>query len=153
MKKNLLQPEVRTAILARIDKITPNHTRQWGTMDVLQGLRHMNEGIKIGLGETKTAPRPGSKLQKSLMRFFILKTDFPTPKAKAETFKEINMVANKIYPTDLKAEKDSLKQTIERFVAATKLEPKSELIGPMTKEEWARLNYTHMDHHLKQFGA
>ena len=25
--------------------------------------------------------------------------------------------------------------------------------GPMTPNEWARLQYVHIDHHLKQFGV
>ena len=152
MKKNLLQPDVRAEIHSRIEKITPANTRQWGKMDVLQGLRHMSEGVKISLGETKVAGHNG-KLKQSLMRFYILKTDLPTPKAKAETFPEINMVERKIYPTDLEAEKNSLKQTIERFLASSALEPVSPLLGKMSREDWARLHYSHMDHHLKQFGA
>jgi hypothetical protein len=87
------------------------------------------------------------------MRFVVFKTDMPTPKGKAETFGEINTVAQGINPNDFHAEREQLKETLNKFTNAKKYAPESPLLGPMTKEQWGRLHYSHLDHHLKQFGA
>jgi len=153
MKKNLLQAETRNEILSRIDKLTPDAKRQWGKMNVNQMLRHTTFGLQNAMDEMPVSGKPPNALMRSLMRFVIMKTDLPTPKGKAETFKEFNTVENKINPTDFNAEREQLKNALNRFPNASKYGKESPLLGPMTKEDWARLNYGHLDHHLKQFGA
>lgn len=151
MKKNLLQPEVKEEILFRINKLDKNAKSQWGKMNVNQMLYHTAAGLRISYGEIHTVPK-GNWLTKQVMRFFILKTDFPTPKEKAETFPEINTVNLGINPTDFDAERKNLLAVVKNF-PAKKLQPASALLGKMTSENWSRLHYTHLDHHLKQFGV
>lgn len=151
MKKNLLQPETKKEILDRINKLHPQSNRQWGKMNVNQGLRHMYEGLIISYGDIKTASR-GGWLKKKLMRYFILKSDMPTPKEKAETFPEINQVKRGVDPPDFEKEKKTLFEAVNNFPSKT-LMAESSMLGKMSKYDWARLNYTHLDHHLKQFGA
>lgn len=151
MKKNLLQPEVKEDILSRINKLNAQTPRQWGKMNLNQMLRHNSDAMRQVYGEIKIAPR-GNWFVKHLMRYIILKTDMPTPKEKAETFPELNMVARNINPPDFDSEKKQLYDLIKNF-PAKQLHPTSPLLGKMTNEEWARLMYTHLDHHLKQFGV
>jgi hypothetical protein len=151
MRKNLLQAEVKEEIISRINKLSPQTQRQWGKMDVNQMLYHTAAGLKIAYGDIKTA-RKGNWLSKQMMRFFILKTDFPTPKEKAETFPEINTVTLGINPADFNAEKSTLIDLVKNF-PVKELHPTSGLLGKMSKQNWARLHYTHLDHHLKQFGV
>ena len=151
MRKNLLQPEVREEILSRINRLTPQTQRQWGKMNVNQMLYHTSAGLRIAYGEIATAPH-GNWLKKKLMRFVILKTDMPTPKAKAETFPEINTVARSINPGDFNAECSKLIELLNRF-PTKQTAPSSGILGKMSKENWARLRYSHLNHHLKQFGV
>jgi len=151
MKKNLLQPEVKEEILSRINKLNAQTPRQWGKMNLNQMLRHNSDAMRQVYGEIKIAPR-GNWFLKQMMRYIILKTDMPTPKEKAETFPEINMVARNINPPDFDSEKKQLYDLVKNF-PAKQLHPTSPLLGKMTDEEWARLMYTHLDHHLKQFGV
>ncbi len=57
---------------------------------------------------------------------------------------------------DLEAERRRLCGLIEGFVAAgpagCTTHPHS-FFGRLTPEEWAILQYKHLDHHLRQFGA
>jgi len=153
MKKNLLQPETRAEIIARIDKLSPTASARFGKMNVNQMLRHTTYGLQNAMGEmAATGPKTGA-LKRALMRFVIMKTDMPTPEGKAKTMPEFNTVENKVNPTDFHAEREQLKANINRFPNASKYGAESPLLGPMTKEDWARLNYGHLDHHLKQFGA
>ncbi len=151
MKKNLLQQETKEEIISRVNKLTPQTQHEWGKMNVNQMLYHTAAGLQIAYGEIKTAPR-GNWMMKQLMRYIILKTDIPTPKEKAETFPEINTVSLGINPPDFEAERKKLAELVRTF-PAKELHPTSSLLGKMTKENWARLQYTHLDHHLKQFGV
>ena len=153
MKKNLLQADTRTEIISRLDTLTPSTQAKWGKMNVKQMLWHANHGLQIALGEVTTPSRKSNAFTRSLMRFVVLKTDIPAPEGKAKTFDEIDTVALGINPDDFNAERDQLKNTLDRFLAATKFAPESALIGKMSKEDWGRLNYTHLDHHFRQFGA
>ena len=149
MRKNLLQPEVREQILSRFNRLTPQTQRQWGKMNVNQMLYHTAAGLRIAYGEIITAPQ-GNWLKKKLMRFVILKTDMPTPKEKAETFPEINTVARSINPADFNVELDKIIELLNHF-PTKQTAPSSGFLGKMSKENWARLQYPHLDHHLKQF--
>jgi hypothetical protein len=151
MKKNLLQPESKEEIIMRINKLTAQSQREWGKMNVNQMLYHTAAGLKMAYGEITSAPK-GNWLSKKLMRYVIFNTDMPTPKGKAETFPEVNTVALGIHPPDFNIEKNKLIDMVKNFPSKP-LHPVSALLGDMTKENWARLHYTHLDHHLKQFGV
>ncbi|TPW11975.1 MAG: hypothetical protein FD129_1557, partial [bacterium] len=43
-------------------------------------------------------------------------------------------------------------QLIERVAAAERLEPHP-FFGNLNIDEWGRLSWKHLDHHLRQFGA
>jgi uncharacterized protein DUF1569 len=151
MRKNLLQPEAKEEILSRINKLTPQTQRQWGKMNLNQMLLHNSDAMRQVYGEIKIAPK-GNWFLKHMMRYIILKTDMQTPKEKAQTFPELDMVARNINPPDFEAEKNKLYDLVKNF-PAKQLHPTSPLLGKMTTEEWARLMYTHIDHHLRQFGV
>ena len=153
MKKNLLQPETLNEVLVRLGKLSADTKSQWGKMNVNQMLWHTNQGLKNAFDEVTFTPNRSGKLGKAIMKFIIMKTNMPTPKEKAETFKEINTVTNGINPPDFQAEREALRETLNRFPNSSKWADESALLGKMTKEEWGRLQYTHLDHHFKQFGA
>jgi hypothetical protein len=152
MKKNLLQPDTRAEILARIDNLNPNAKSQWGKMNVNQMLRHTTYGLENAMGEMEATAKSGP-IKRALMRFVVLKTDIPAPKGKAETFPEFNTVENGVNPPDFNEVREQLKANINRFPTAPKYGTESPLLGKMSKQDWARLNYGHLDHHLRQFGV
>ena len=153
MKKNLVQPETRAETIARLDKLTPEAKSKWGQMNVNQMLRHTTFGLLNAMDEMPVALGKAGGIKKALMRFVIMKTDIPAPKGKAKTFKEFNTVELGINPADFHAEREALKTALNRFPDSGKYGAESPLIGKMTREDWGRLNYTHLDHHFKQFGA
>jgi hypothetical protein len=149
--KNLLEPSVKKEVLQRIEKLSPQTKALWGKMNVNQGARHMAKAFEIPIGELDPTLINPPKMPKWLMRFFLLQVK--PPKGGAETFKEMNMVANNINPTDFEAEKKNLKEMLIRFCDADKYIPENKLAGKFSREDWGKLNYNHIDHHLRQFGA
>src|SRR5207249_11394635 len=150
MSKNLLNPEDKKYMFSRIDKLTPGTPPLWGKMNVNQALRHMNDGVKISFGEVKVTAK-NNFFTRTFMRWAIL-AGAPPPKEKAETFPEINMVERGINPADFSAEVRDLKNSIDRL-AEGKTIPVNAMLGKFSRENWGRLNYVHMDHHLRQFGV
>ena len=149
--KNLFEPTTKEQILSRIDKLTPNAMARWGKMNVNQGMRHMAMAFDIATGKLDPTPAAVPPMPKWLLKFFLLNAK--PPKERAETFKEMNTVANGINPTDFEAERNNLKKAIEMFSTATSLIPENKLAGKFSKDNWGKLNYNHTDHHLRQFGV
>lgn len=152
MRKNLLQPEVKKELTERIHSLRPNIQSQWGKMNVNQMLLHTHYGLNIAYGDQKITPKPTSWFQKKMLRYFILHTDFPTPKEKAETFPEINMVARGINPGNFTELQSQLLDAVNNFPVKDTLTIHP-FLGKFSEENWARLNYTHLHHHLLQFGV
>lgn len=47
-----------------------------------------------------------------------------------------------------------VEELLQRFAApATRLALRHPIFGPMSRRDWQRWGYLHMDHHLRQFGA
>jgi len=120
-------------------------------MNVNQGLHHMATAFDIPTGKLNPTVAKAPPMPKWLLRFFLLKVK--PPKGGAETFHEMNTVANNINPADFEAERTRLKKAIEDFSKADKLIPENKLAGKFSREDWGKLNYNHTDHHLRQFGA
>ena len=79
----------------------------------------------------------------------------PAPKGKAQTHPGLAAEFGGTKPTNFEADRKTLLKTIDEIVAKPENSEWKEnaVFGNMTKQEWGRMAYTHMDHHLKQFGA
>ncbi len=149
--KNLFDENVKKEILQRVEKLTPETKAVWGKMNVNQAIHHMALAFKIPTGELDPTPVNPPKMPKWLMKFFLLSVK--PPKNGAETFKEMNMVANNIQPNNFEEEKKYFKAMIEKFNSSEKLIPENKLAGKFSRADWGKLNYNHTDHHLRQFGV
>ena len=149
--KNLFNEADKQEILRRIDTLTPQSKALWGKMNVNQCLRHMTMAFDIPTGKLDPTPLKLPPMPKWLFKFFLLNTK--PPKERAETFKEINMVANNINPVEFEIEKNNLKNAVEKFSLSTSLIPENKIAGKFSRDDWGKLNYNHSDHHLRQFGA
>jgi len=149
--KNLFDPKVKEDIVLRVDQLTSTSAAQWGKMNVNQAMHHMSMAFDIASGKLDPTPAKVPPMPKWLFKFFLL--NIKPPKEKAETFKELNTVANGIDPPDFEAERKNLKQAIENFFNCTALIPENKIAGKFSKNDWGKLNYNHTDHHLRQFGV
>jgi hypothetical protein len=149
--KNLFNPTVKTEILGRIDKLTPNSKALWGKMNVNQNLRHLTLSFDIATGKLDPTISKVPPLPKWLFKIFLLNAK--PPKEKAETFTELNVVANNINPDDFETERENLKKATEAFYNSPSFAPENKIAGKFNKDDWGKLSYNHMDHHLRQFGV
>jgi len=148
--KSIFNKEDNQELLERINKLTPDSRGLWGEMTVAQMLLHSQKPLDVAEGQLE--------LKQTLIGFLfggMAKRNF----LKASDFKK-NMPTDSRFVIksnpDFEKEKEVLRNQIVRFgemgtsiIANTK----HPFFGEMTEEEWGNLQYKHLDHHLKQFGA
>src|SRR5262245_10448515 len=147
--RSILNESDRTEINNRLQSLSAESARKWGSMDVASMLQHLNLSARMTLGEL-----PVPSVNKRAFQVFPLKHLLlyllPFPKG-APTAPELKPVAAKSFAE----ERAALLQLLERIGAGPRegTGPAHPLFGPMTWSEWGVVTYKHADHHLKQFGA
>lgn len=150
MADSLFQPEGLARITARIDALRPDSQHQWGKMDVAQMLAHCQQPLRVALGEL---PLKRSLVGLLFGRMAKRQLLAPKPwKPGMPTAPEFKVTG----PRDFAKEKTALRALVRRFgeggpSGLTKLP--HPFFGPLTTDEWQRLQWLHLDHHLRQFGA
>jgi hypothetical protein len=145
--KDLFDPAVKREIIERINKLTPDSQRQWGKMDAAQMMAHCQVPMGVALGT--------HKLKRNFILgligpFFKKKLYGPEPfKRSLPTDKSFVMADKK----DFEKEKQALTQMVNSFTAENMVDEKHPFFGRLTKEQWSKGTWKHLDHHLQQFGV
>lgn len=148
--KSLYDITVYREIYDRVNRLNPASQPLWGKMNVAQMLAHCKEAFKVPLSE--------EPLKRMLLGYIF------GPLAKKQLYsdkpwkKNLPTVANfKI--TDqrhFETEKREMMQLVLKFHT---LGPDKTgnfphpFFGHLTKEQWGKGMYKHLDHHLQQFGV
>jgi hypothetical protein len=146
--RNLFDAAVKQEIIERINKLTPATQHQWGKMDVAQMLAHVQIPIGVAFG-TNTVK--GNWLMKLILPLFkkALYDDKPWKQGLPTDKTFITTGQSK----DFEKEKKSLLDMVNRFSEANMINEKHPVFGKLTKEQWSKATWKHIDHHLKQFSA
>lgn len=146
--KNLFEAAVKQEIINRINKLTPESQRQWGKMNVSQMLAHLQIPMGVALG---TDTVKGNWLMKMILPLFKKKLYDETPwKQGLPTDKSFVMTG---LEKDFNAEKKQLLNKIDLFTETNMVNEKHPVFGKLTKEQWSKATWKHIDHHLRQFGV
>ena len=146
--KNMFEPGVKQEIIDRINKLTPQTKQQWGKMNVAQMLAHIQKPIGIAMG---THQPKGS---------FILRLIGPLFKSKLwdeKPYKQSLPTDPTFVMTgaekDFEKEKSILLSMINNFSRETIVGEQHPVFDKLTKDNWSKATWKHLDHHLKQFGV
>jgi hypothetical protein len=146
--KNLFDTAVKQEIINRLNTLSPQSQRQWGKMDVAQMLAHLQVPIGVALG---THTVKGNLLMKLILPLFKKKLYDEKPwKQGLPTDKTFIMTGK---TKDFELERNKLMDMVSRFTEADMVNEKHPIFGRLTKEQWSKATWKHIDHHLKQFGA
>lgn len=146
--KNLFDADVKKDIITRIHQLTPGSKAVWGKMNVAQMLAHVQVPMGVALG---THTVKGNWLMKLILPLFKKnlydekpwKQGLPTDKTFIMTGME----------KDFENEKSQLIDKLNRFTETNMINEAHPVFGKLTKEQWSKATWKHLDHHLKQFGA
>ena len=142
-----------TDITTRIEQLTPNSQRQWGSMSIGQMLAHCTDQVRIVLGEKGSKPR-GTTFSRWLTKWIALNVPMQLPK-NMRTIAELDpkrplMTQPGVFASD----HANLTAALNRLSNV----PNSHnfahpVFGTLTKAEAIKLTSVHLDHHLRQFGG
>ncbi|MDB4292381.1 DUF1569 domain-containing protein [Maribacter sp.] len=145
--KSLFDTNTYEHILERIDNLSEDSERQWGKMTAGQMAWHCQFPVKIGVKNKKEGN--GNLFVKLFFKKAMYndkpwRKNLPTsPALKAKEDK------------DLSSEKAKLKQLVIDFYncrTRTEWNPHP-LFGKLTHDQWGKVQYKHLNHHLTQFGV
>src|SRR4030095_816795 len=146
--KDLFDHSVKQEIIDRINKLTALTQRQWGKMDVSQMLAHVQMPIRIAFGTHK--PK-GSFLLRLIGPLFKSKLWDEKPyKQSLPTDPTFLMTGSE---KEFEKEKSSLLDLINNFNNEKIVGEQHPVFGKLTKKNWSKATWKHLDHHLKQFGV
>lgn len=149
--KQIFDPVHAEALKRRVAALTPAHERRWGTMTAAQAMAHCAVGLEWALGEGHPRRMLIGRLIGGMVLKKVMADDVPMAR-NTPTAREL-VIGD---PRDLAEEQARVIELIDRFseggavLCTTHPHP---FFGPMTPEQWAVLQYKHLDHHLRQFGA
>jgi hypothetical protein len=149
--KNMFDPAIAKQVKARLEKLSPDSPRQWGTMNPAQAMAHCSVGIEMALGNFRPPRKLIGRLIGPIIKPMALRNDEPMRRNSPTV--DGMVVRNE---RDIEVERTRLSELIDRFVAdgpATCTTHPHSFFGRLTPEEWSVLMYKHLDHHLRQFGA
>lgn len=148
--KSLFTTEAYNEILNRIESLDGDKQAQWGKMNVSQMLAHCSFPLKVALKDMSLdKPNVFKRVLFSMFKSSLY--DDKPWKQSLPTTKEFIVNDEKEFNT----EKTKLVEKINQFHAEkSKTEwPPHPMFGKFTSEQWGKMQYKHLDHHLTQFGV
>lgn len=152
MQASLLDPDVRNSVIARLKKLSPQSSRQWGRMTPHQAMCHLGDSFK-GVAGPKPLSSAETFLNRTLVKWLALDTSIKWPPG-VKTRPEVDQEIGGTRPVEFESDRRALETLIEQFsrLTSNELQPHP-IFGRLTTEQWQRWGYRHVDHHLRQFGV
>ena len=150
--KNLYKKDHYVRIVYRIQKIKPDTQALWGTMNVNQMICHCTDLLRIA-NSSKAEKFRGSFLLRTVGKFFFLKSSFNWPK-NLPTSPAIDQNKGGTKPDEFESDKHLLLEQLQHFSALPyEYEfPPHPAFGKLSRKQWGRIMWLHINHHLSQFG-
>lgn len=137
-------------LIVRINKLTPESKPLWGKMTVDQMVSHCQAPMDVAFGDLKL---------KSNLFLVLIGKIYKSKILNSPNFKKNSPTAPDFIRKDsynFENEKLKLIQKTARFATEGSnaiLNKRHPFFGEMTTDEWDRLQWMHLDHHLQQFGV
>jgi hypothetical protein len=140
-------------IRQRLKTVRPDSRRRWGRMTAHQMVCHLSDSFLAVTGRKDMSMATGP-LQRTVLKWMALYVPLSWP-AGVQTRPELDQGLGGTRPSDFAADIALLETLCVEFTAEinsgrVRVHP---IFGPMSKSDWLRWAYLHMDHHLRQFGS
>ena len=145
--RTLLSNADRSIIVQRLRRVRPDARPAWGSLDAPRMLCHIADQMRVAVGDIPTRP-VHSFVSRTLVKFLVVNTGVQPPRGRIKTAPEMLTSRPTAWDADLAACVDLAERV--GLGTASAVHP---AFGPLTPQEWGRLCWKHLDHHLVQFGA
>jgi len=141
-------PNVRASFVARTKGLTAETTPRWGTMNAAAMMAHLNDALRMTLGDLPVKSKNLPLRYKPIRHLFIYY--LPMPKG-APTAPEL---IARCHGACLDDERKAFAELLDR---CGRVAPGAKLgehpaFGDLSYDEYGALIAKHTDHHLRQFG-
>ena len=148
--QNLFDPADRDAIVNRLSNLQPTSSRQWGKMNIAQMLAHCAVALEVPCGDrVKTQALLGRVLAPFVRSSVLGEKPFSH---NAPTDPDFRIAGDHDFAIEHKRLADLVARFCDRGASSADGVVHS-FFGRLSGEQWGRLMYKHVDHHLRQFGA
>ena len=137
-------------LVLRLGRVQPVSVRQWGTMTPHEMLCHIGDSFSAMLGE-RAASSKETWLSRHVVKRIALHTSLKWPQG-VPTRPEVNPKQNGTKPAEFERDRTRVLELMQRFVQPEARHVHHPMFGALTRDEWMRWGYAHVDHHLRQFG-
>lgn len=140
---------VADKLLARLDRLSPDTPARWGRFTCPDMVAHLNESMRMALGEVTPA------VKKVPVRYFPLKQIviylLPIPKGVPTAPELLVRSGRAVWAEELKRFRELLPRLVARSGSTSW--PSHPIFGSMSRGAWGALGYKHFSHHFTQFGV
>lgn len=146
---SIWQEKDRQELLSRLERLKEESPARWGRFNATSMLAHVNDALRMPLGEVATEPK------RTPVRFFPLKQLFiyalPFPKGLPTSPVLLVRCDGAVFPDEVQ----TFQQVLDRLAHRPDQTswPSHPVFGTMSRRAWGVLGYRHIDHHFTQFGV
>jgi hypothetical protein len=152
MAKTLANTADCEEIRRRVATLTPESTRQWGTMSIGGMLCHLDDSYQLALGE-RAGELVKIPVPRGMVKYLALRLPVEW-KRNMGTMPAVRQGAGGTVPSAFVDDRTRLLATVARFCACPTLaEARHPFFDRMSADDWLRWGWLHADHHLRQFSA
>lgn len=153
--KTVLNDSVHRELVRRIERLDERSPRRWGTMSPDEMLCHCADQLRLALGH-KPATETASWFNRTVaIRVALLLPRIPQKNLPTPVDMRQGAGGRGTPPTALAHDKRLLLELLAEFRAKPDAEPLAPHpgYGPLSRAQYGRFAYLHLDHHLRQFGV
>lgn len=148
MARTIWDPEIRTSIADRAQRVTAESMPRWGKFNATGMMAHVNDCLRMALGDLPVKPKKMFLRYKPVRKLIIYY--LPMPKGAPTAPELIERCGTAVL-------EDEKKAFIELMTRVGAVPPGTKLndhpaFGDLSYDEYGALIAKHTDHHLKQFG-
>lgn len=146
--KSLFEKEVQEEVKRRAKTLRPYSVRIWGKMSVEQMLWHISSQLKIALGDISVKLYFNEVIRRIAVWTFGMRITWSKGLMTAKEMENSD-------PASFDVEMDNFLITFDRMISKKegyKFSPHP-IFGHMSRDEWGKVAYKHIDHHFRQFGV
>ena len=150
--QSITNKSTKDTIILRIELLSESDNRIWGQMSVHQNVCHMTDQLRLAM-EQKESIFIGNIILTTIVKKMIM-LGLRAPKGKVQTVNELKQGVGGTRPGIFENDKQTLIKLIDNFYfqylpGKRVMHP---AFGKLSRDEWGKLAYSHLNHHLEQFG-
>ena len=146
---SLWEERSRRSLAERAGRLTPDRRAQWGKMTCPQMLTHVNDQLRMSMGEIPAKDRRVPVRYPPLKQLIIF--SLPWPQGVPTAPELLTRIDTSVWATEVEAFGKLLAQFAARGPNETW--PSHPAFGTLSRQGWGVLAYRHVDHHFRQFGV